>query len=277
MDVSKAKIVIIVLLAAFNIFLLASNLTHVRSQNTSELITNTVAILKQRGVTLECGIPKEIGIFHGLRYGDGKLDRSSIAEKLLGGTYELSDKGNVYENNGKKLEFTGDMKFLFTEAHPSSGFDLRNNDKLKKEVQDFLKGTGLIDKNYLIDQYSQNQDGSITIEFIEKYENYLVYDNYCKVSLTTEGIVRLDYSKYQIIGFSNVKIVQTEAYQALLGYFKDSANKTLTGIDCGYILENNSLDGKESVEIPPVWRAKVKGESKPVFLNVETADKKMAK
>lgn len=276
MDVSKAKIVIIVLLAAFNIFLLSSNLTHVRSQNTSEIISNTVTILKQRGITLECGVPKEIGTFHGLRYGNGKLDRASIAEKLLGGKYELSDKGDVYENNGKKLEFPGDMKFVFTEAHPSSGFDLRNNDKLKKAVQDFLKGTGLIDKNYVIDQYSRNQDGSITIEFIEKYENYLVYDNYCRVSLTAEGIVRIDYSKYQIIGFSNGKIVQTEAYQALLAYFKDGANKTLTSIDCGYNLDNENLDGKESVEIPPVWRAKVKGESGPVFLKVETREAKTA-
>ncbi len=275
MDVSKAKVVIIVLLAAFNIFLLSSNLSHVRSQNTSEIISNTVTILKQRGVTLECGIPKEIGTFHGLKYADGKLDRASIAEKLLGSTYESPDKGGVYENSGKKLEFTGDMKFVFTEAPLSSGFDLQNNVKLKKAVQDFLKGTGLIDKNYVIDQYSRNQDGSVTIYFIEKYENYLVYDNYCKVSLTAEGIARLDYSKYQIIGFSSAKIVQTEAYQALLAYFKDGANKTLTGIDCGYILENENLGGKD-VEIPPVWRVKVKGESEPVFLNAETTENKTA-
>jgi regulatory protein YycI of two-component signal transduction system YycFG len=276
MDVSKAKVIIIVLLAAFNIFLLSSNLTHVRSENTSEIISNTVTILKQRGITLECGIPKEMGTFHGLRYGNGKLDRASIAGKLLGGTYELPDKGDVYENNGKKLEFSGDMKFVFTEAHPSSGFDLRNDDKLKKTVQDFLKGTGLIDKNYVIDQYTRNQDGNITVKFIEKYENYLVYDNYCKVSLTAAGIMRLDYSKYQIIGFSNGKIVQTEAYQALLAYYKDGADKTLTGIDCGYILDNSNLDGKESVEVPLVWRAKVKGESNPVFLNVETSEDKTA-
>ncbi len=274
MDVSKAKIVIIILLAAFNIFLLSSNLAHVRGQNTGETLSNTVNILKQRGVTLECSIPKEIGTFHRLMYGSGILDRTSIVKKLMGDAYVMHDKSDVYESNGKKLGFSGNMSFVFTDARPSSGFELRNDDKLKKAAQDRLKELGLIDKNYAIDQYERNQNGSVTICFIEKYKGFLLFDNYCKVSLTAEGIFELEYSKYQIIGFSGNKVVQPQAYQALLAYYKDGANKTITGIECGYRLDNSTVDGMESVEVLPVWRAKLKDGSGPDFLKVETVDSK---
>ena len=274
MDVSRAKVIIIILLAAFNIFLLSNNLAQVRGQNTGETVSNTVMILKQRGVTLECSMPKEIGTFRKLRYGNGVLDRTSMAKKLLGDAYVMPGKGDVYESNGKKIEFSGDMKFSFSDVRPSLGFDLQNDDKLKKTLQDRLKELGLIDKNYVVDQFERNQDGSITIYFIEKYEGFLLFDNYCKVLLTSEGISKLDYSKYQVIGFSGDKTVQPQAYQALLAYYKDSYNKTITSIDCGYSLEASSLDGMETVEVLPEWHAKIKGESKPDILKVEIADDK---
>lgn len=269
MDVPRAKVVIIVLLAAFNLFLLASNLAHVRGQNTGETIANAETILKQRGIVLECSIPKEIPTFHRLRFGSGKLDRKSIVSGFLGEKYEASAKGDIYENGSMKLEFLGDMRFVFSDSNPATRFDLSNTDKLKKNVQDFLKKKGLIDKKYIADRYERGQDGSINIYFVEKYEGYLLYDNYCKVTLTSMGITGIDYSRYQIIGFSGEKIVQPQAYQALLAYYKDGANKTITGIDCGYSLENSTVDGIESIEVLPVWRATYKDGSGPEFLDID--------
>ena len=274
MDVSKAKVVIIVLLAAFNIFLLTSNLAQVRGQNTSETMANTLTILKQRGVTLECSIPKEIATFHRLRYGSGKLDRTSVVRNFFGEKYEMPAKGDVYENNGMKLEFSGGMRFVFTDVDPSAGYDLNNTDKLKKNVLVFLKGKGLIDSNYIIDRLEKNQDGSINIYFVEEYENFLLYDNYCKVTLTAKGITNIEYSKYQILGFSGEKVVRPQAYQALLAYYTEGANKTITGIDCGYRLENSTIDGMESVEELPIWRAKLKDGSGPDFLDTDNVSAK---
>lgn len=275
MDVPKAKVIVIVLLAAFNIFLLASNLTHVKGQNT-ETIANTLTILKQRGVTLECDIPKEIQTFHRLRYGSEKLDRASIVKKFFGEKYVMPVKGDVYVNNGKTIGFSGDMSFVYTDVAPSEGFDLGNEDKLKKNVQSFLKEKGLIDKSYIIDQFERNRDGSFGIYLIEKYENFLLYDNYCKVTLTNKGITKIEYSKYQVIGFSGEKIVRPQAYQALLAYYRDGADKIITGLDCGYSLENFTVDGMESVEVLPMWRAKLKDGSGPDFLDIDNTSAKEA-
>jgi regulatory protein YycI of two-component signal transduction system YycFG len=270
MDLSKAKSVVIVMLVAFNIFLLFNNLSYSRGQGVQkETIKNAAAILKARGVTLEIGIPNNSKDAHRLVFGNKKLDRAAIAAKLLGGSYEADSDSQKYVHTDKTLAFSSDTSFVFTDGKPSSKVDVNNADKVKKVARAFLKDNGLLNGKYIVDGLKRGQDGSVAVTFIENYKGFLVYDNYCTITVTAKGVTQLGYGKMQIIGFSPVKVEDlAAAYQVLLANFKEDSRQVITNMDIGYKFSGeSSIEGMESVELLPVWRVKIKGAAEPVYLN----------
>lgn len=268
MDVAKAKNIVIVLLIVLNIFLLYNNLTFVRGQGVRrETIENAEAILKQRGVVLECSIPTASNALNRLEYTIERLDRNSIATKLLGGQFEVSSLGDEYQQGGRRLRFVSDTQFEYSDTQPNSDMDLSNDDRARKAALGFLKNTGILDTGkYVVDGLKRNQDGSVTVAFVESYEGYLIFDNYCLVTLDQKGVRQLLYGKLQVNGFTVKSGERFEAYQALLAYFKMGSNAVITAIDSGYKLEDAMMDGVEFVEMLPAWRVTVKGKSEPLYL-----------
>lgn len=283
MDAAKAKSVVIVLLIAFNIFLLVNNLSNAGGQGVQkETIENAAAILKQRGVTLECGIPSTPAGVHRLEYRNGKLDREKIAQGLLGDRYDILEGGNEYISDGEKIIFTGDTSFVFTDDQSvlnnntqstQKNIDLRSDKKIAEGALEFLEGKGLISGRYVVDEVARNQDDSVDVVFIEDYEGLLLFDNYCAVTLTEKGVIQLIYSKLQANGFSAERTERFEAYQALLAAFKAGSTQVITDIDNGYKLEEAVMDGMESVELQPVWRVKLKGEAEPLYIGSSISEK----
>lgn len=276
MDLAKAKSVIIVILLAFNFFLLFNNLTYYNGQGVrKETVENAAAILKARGVTLESSIPTNPKGSFRLVYGNGKLDRTDLAEKLLGESYVAASDGKGFEYADKKLVFSSDTEFVFTDGKPALEADAGNADEAKKAARKYLEDKGLLSGKYVVDELTRNQDGSLVVKFIENYRGFLVYDNYSTVTVAAKGITRLEYGKLQIIGFSADKVEDlTAAYQVLLANFKEGSRQVITNIDIGYrYLPDHSMNGVESVELLPVWRVKIKGASEPVYLNAFDAGK----
>lgn len=269
MDLAKAKSVIIALLVAFNFFLLFNNLTYYKGQGVQkETIKNTEAILKARGVTLECPIPAASKGTHRLEYGNGKLDRSAMAVNFLGGLHVADDDGNGFEYAGKKLVFSSDTEFVFTDDNPASEIDVEVEDVVKKAALEYLKNKGLLGGKYVVDELKRGQDGSVVVNFIEVYDGFLIYDNYSKITVTGKGVTQLEYRKLQIIGFSAGKVEDlVAAYQVLLAHFKEGSEQVITSIDNGYkYTYEYSIDGMESAELLPVWRIKIKGDPEPQYL-----------
>ncbi len=285
MDVAKAKSVVIALLIAFNIFLLVNNLTFVKGQGVrKDTIQNAEVILNQRGVTLESTIPVTPGGLHRLEYSYSKLNRKALAEILLGDRYVVTGQEALniqgvasvqeyeFEYGAKKLQFISDTEFVFLDDEPAEGNqsavkpDLSSDEKLKKTARQFLEDAGLLEGKYFVDGIEMNNDGSATVCFIQEYEGFPVFDNYCSVTLNKEGVARLKFGKVHVIGFTQESIERFDAYQALLSYFKKDSNLVITAIDSGYKLEDSSMQGMEFVEMLPVWRVKVKGKSEPEYL-----------
>lgn len=268
MDLTKAKSVIIVLLAAFNVFLLANIFIISGGQDIhGKTIKNAKLILINRGVTLECDIP---GISSGTRrleYGNGEIDRTGVAKKLLGKEYETSGEGKVFEHLGKKVIFKSGTEFEYTDEQPSSDTDIRSDDKAAGAALRFLKERGLLEGKYAVDEIKKDIDGNVTVYFIENYDNMLLFDNYCIVTIGEKGVSRLVYCKLKVNGFTQNKVEKFEAYQALLAYFKGDGKQVITDIDNGYKLNGYSMDAIESIELLPVWRIKIKGETDPVFIS----------
>ncbi len=263
MDLAKAKGVIIAILLAFNIFLLYNNLTYYKDRGVQkETIENAVAILKVRGITFDdCKIPTGTFKTRRLGYGNKKiLNEAEIADKLLG-VSTASKKDGSYEAEGKKLMFTGGSAFVYTDAKPSSKVNIKDRVEAGKFARKYLEKAGLLSGKYIIDATEQSRDGSVVVHFVEKYDNYLVFDNYCTVTLKNNGITRLEYNKLQITGFkSGSDQTQVAAYQVLLANYQKGSGQVITAIDIGYkYSENEMTKGMETIELLPVWRVKLKG------------------
>lgn len=268
MDISKAKIMIIVLLAAFNIFLLVNILIITGGQDVhAKTIKNAELILNSRGITLECDIPGKTSGFRRLEYGNGEIDRKGVAKKLLGKEYEISGEGEIFEHSGKKIVFKSGVKFEYTDEQPASDKDIRSEDKAADAALQFLKDTGLLEGKYVVDEIKRDSGGNVTVYFVESYDDMLLFDNYCIVTIGEKGVSRLVYSKFEVNGFTQNKAEGFEAYQALLGYFEGGGQRVITAIDNGYKLDGCPMDEIESIELFPVWRVKLKGEAEPVFIS----------
>ena len=119
----------------------------------------------------------------------------------------------------------------------------------------------------MLDQATENDDGSWTLDYIETYSDTLLFDNCFSITVSGGTVSRLEYQKHQFKGFSNESIEQFEAYQALLAYFREDNDIVITSIDSGYKLEEPSMEEVESVELLPVWRVKIKGRTEPIYIS----------
>lgn len=268
MDVSKAKSIVIILLIAFNIFLLVNNLNYHDSRSVSrEMLENAKTVLEQRGVTLECEIPASAGDAFRLVYITGGLDRNGIAAKLLGEKYEISDEGNILSKGTKKLEFPYDNTFIYTDSASAPSKGHTGEKEAGEAAMQFMKEKGLLGGKYILDSAVKNKDDSWDLEYIETYNGSLLYDNTFKITIKGGFVSRLAYMKQQIKGFSSDSIERPQAYQALLSRFKSRTDVVITGIDSGYKLDRSAMEEIESLELLPVWRVKIKGVSEPVYIS----------
>jgi regulatory protein YycI of two-component signal transduction system YycFG len=275
MDLAKAKGVIIALLLMFNIFLLYNNLTYFRDRGVQkETIENTVAILKARGITLDCKIPTISLNTRWLIYGNKKiLDKAAIADKLLGSSNSTEADGS-FEAAGKKLIFSNNSAFIYTDKKPSSKVNIKDTAEAGKYARRYLENAGLLNGKYIIDAIERKKEGSIVLHFIEKYDKYLVFDNYCTVTLNNNGITQLEYKKLHITNLkSGSGQNQVSAYQVLLANYQKGGGQVITAMDIGYKYpEDQSMEGIETIEILPVWRITIKGTADPAYLSAAYTD-----
>lgn len=290
MDLPKAKVVIIVMLIAFNVFLLFNNLSSYEGQGIhKETIENTKVILAGRGVTVECSIPRTSKAAYRLEFGNGRLDRKDIAGKLFGEEFlsELSGKPQIaavlsgesdmknrqaasFEYDGKRIEFLSGTKFIFTDDEPDYTANTGNDYEVIMIAMKYLKENKLLDGKYVFDEpLKREPDGKVIVTFIQEYEGLLVYDNYCTVTLTNKGIIGLEYGKLQIKGFTPGRVQDlASAYQVLLAKYTEVNKKVITDIDIGYkYSEGEFTQDMQSLELLPVWRVKIKDAPEPDYLS----------
>lgn len=302
MDLPKAKVVIIVMLIAFNAFLLFNNWTSYKGQGIQEeTIKNTIAILAGRGVTLECGIPRTSKAVYRLEFGSGRLDRQEIAGKLFGQellSSELSGEPQIaavladsdgaaseeerlddthtedsraagFEYDGKKLEFLSGTRFVFTDDEPDYAVNTGDDDEVIMIAMKYLKEKKLLNGKYVFDELKREPEGKVMVTFIQEYEGLPVYDNYCTVTATGKGITGLEYGKLQIKGFAPGRVQDmASAYQVLLANYTEGNGEVITDIDIGYkYSEEEFTQDMQSLELLPVWRVRIKDAPEPDYLS----------
>ncbi len=274
MEWAKAKTIILILLAALNIFLLSRIILDYGNQGVPrETIANMEKILESRGVRLECEVPRYDKETPKLVFGNGKVNKAAQVEKLLGRQF-LNEAGsdvqeNTFVEGTKKLTFTGSNSFTYADASPAESVGIARAAEAEEYIQKFLKDKGLDNPTYMQDGEPVRDSDGITFNYIEKYKGFLVFDNYLTVKVSAKGVTYLEVRHKQIKGFSPDKVNDiAAAYQVLLENFTGDEKAVITSVDMGYKdAVDSGENGLQFSEQLPVWRIKVKDSEKPRYFS----------
>jgi regulatory protein YycI of two-component signal transduction system YycFG len=272
MDWSKAKNLFIFLFLAINIFLAAYLFMSFKNDSSNANILNTEKILKSRGYTLNTKIPK-ITEAYKMHYEIGQYDSAYIAQKLLEKP-KLSEteikSAQSFQNGTKTIIFYPDKSlFTFKDTAPTKNVEISTKEKVEKYSMEFISQLKLPTSNLYLESYKTNFDESVTIRFIEKYNNFYIFNNYIELKITEKGLVFMECNLAKFMGFETAKVTINPAYQLLLKYFVEGENRTIEKIDLGYELEKDVKGSKT-----PEWRIEMEDGTIECFNHLGQKNKK---
>jgi regulatory protein YycI of two-component signal transduction system YycFG len=269
MDWVKAKNVLIVVFIVVNIFLGINLVLFYRADSAfGKNTVNAVKILEERGVKLKCNVP-EISDAYRINYGNEALDMKSIAPILLD-DYKLSsgklEYGKEISSNSKRVIFTDNISFTYTDSLPGDKVETSDKDKTIKYCIKFLDKLKLPVSEYHVDKYIKQDDGTVNIVFKEIYNDYIIFSNDFQIEVSNNGIKKLKCRLIKVNGEQSKGNSIVPAYQILLRHYTESKN-TITGIDIGFICEYRQ-EGISST-ISPVWRISTEEDGERYFSTVD--------
>lgn len=264
MDWAKAKSILILVLAALNIFLLSYIIRYRLDQNISkETIADTQQVLFDRGIKLECEIPKYNDDTSRLIYENGNHDRQKIATRLLGDLEGTLGKapGSIPDgipdkiiSGSRQLVFENGSSFEFHDKDPTNGLVISGKDTVEKQLRKMITELGLKASNYRFEGFTENSDSSRTYVFTEMFKKLWVFDNRIEFIISQDGILHIGCSYRKIKGFSSgTKTKIMAAYKILLKNFNQGDKAVITNIDIGfkgYAPQQDMVGYSES----PAWR-----------------------
>jgi hypothetical protein len=261
MDWSRAKTILIAVFLILNIGLFVSiAVTRLGDSSTADAVESTIRILQQKNVVLRCEIPTGNSKAYSLDYESNVLDRSKIAQKLLGDGYfkaEKAEGGERQIKGDKTLLFRNNDTFIYTSPGGDGGLEgISDRKSVESYLRSFIGDMGIGMSSFVLDLFEEKEDGSVRVLFTEEYKGFLVFDNYVDVLLDKNGIISLDCRYKKVKGFLNDSTAVMPAHQVLLKNFVDSGSIVITAIDKGF--KGYEIDGetKESSE-GPAWRVMV--------------------
>ena len=255
MDWSKAKSILIMVFLVLNIFL-AGNLIYIDSSTkaSKDSIEALKQVLSGKGVRIDCEVPGASGNLGMLNYEKSKFNRNKLVGKLIGPDFG-QNVTDYYSAGSKNLIFKNDNTFVYTDTNPKSSADIKNSNSAEKYLKNYLSGTGIPVKSYVLDLYNENPDRSIKITLVQKYRSYLIFDNYIEAQITNEGIKMLNVSFKKVDALTNNKTNLKPILNILLTSFKDNNDLIITQINLGFQGYNIESGVKEYYE-RPVWRVR---------------------
>lgn len=252
MDWSKAKNILLLIFFIFNIFLAFSLRTFYFGESVSQkTISDAIKVLEKSNVKVECEIPrKSVGVWK-LKYDpmDGADTRAEVIGRILKTKIAAHqvEPGAELVNGPRKVAIRDDMVFEYTNEGAAETIDITDKNAVINRARKVYRDLRLPFKAYHLDRYKVNDDGSVTVLFIEKFRKFLVYDNYLEITLTNNGITRVICS-YKKTGsleedrLSGKKLI--DAYIMLIKNFEGANNITITGIDLGFKKPSSKSDVK---------------------------------
>lgn len=255
MDWSKAKNILIVIFLALNIILLYKNYDTISTGASipKEILTNTEAILKSRGVSLNCRIPTREKKAE-IKSDSFVYDRDGIVRQLLDMNVpekDIADDKELVGKNGSLL--FKDKGFTYICNEPTGREKITSKSEAENLVNKFLDGLNLPMTEYILESSKKVSDSGFDLKFIHKYQDYFIYDEYIKAVVGNNGIKKIEYS------YSDVKAIEEvsekkidDAYQVLIKA-TDIKDTSIEAIDIGFKKDESDEYTKSSYPVLK-WR-----------------------
>jgi len=262
MDWKKAKTILIIVFIILNIVLSVTLYNSLKVEEISQqTITNTMNILEQNNVYIECPIPKYTGNDYTLQYEEKPLEKRQVAAVLLGDNFtEVNDY--TYKNESKSLVFTSNSGFEYSDTANTKMLKSDSKEDVDKYLKDLSKKIGLPFNEFRRDDYydkSQRHDGTIVV-YKGEYKDYAVFDNYIDIKVDKGAIKSIKYQYKKPISISvKEDIYIIPVHEILITKMTNYPGITIKEVDMGFKGWNNK-ETKTSASIASYeglsWRIK---------------------
>lgn len=276
MDWKKAKTILIIVFIILNIVLSIILYNNIKVEDISQqTITNTMNILEQNSVHIECPIPRYTGKDYTLQYEEKPLNKNDVATVLLGSNF-IKINESKYKNGSKSLVFASNSSFEFTNTAYDNVLKTDSKEDIDKYLKDLSKKLGLPFDEFKRDDYydkSQGQDGT-TVVYKGDYKDYDVFDNYIDIKIDTYSVKSIKYQYKKPVSIS-VKddIYIIPAHEILITKMTDYPGITIKEVDMGFKGWNNK-EGKTSASVASYeglcWR--IKTDSQEYYFNARNGE-----
>lgn len=232
-----------------------------------DTIENVAIALKERGVSIECEIPKFNKDIGTMSYStDEVFNKSKMVTNILKiSNMSLKEIQNfrMFENNGKKLVFIDSSTMSFEDNKSQYKLNTSSNFEVEKYIKKMCEQFNLPVSNFYVDSVSKNSDSNMLYILKEKYRGMIIYDNYIEAVVSVRGIkfIKCRYRKIKEIA-SAKKIMP--AFQVLLKNFVGSNDIKIISIDIGF-KEHIIETGIKELDDIPVWRVRTKDSGTKFF------------
>lgn len=236
MDWKRAKTILIWMFIILNIILAAALYRDIKGGEIPQrTIENTRQILEQNNVLIECPIPKYMGNDYILQYDETVLDRTKIANVLLGDNYSKKTD-TTYEKGTESLVFTGDSAFEYKDAGSNKKIYTQSRNGMDVYVKELSKKLGIPFNDFRQDDFYTPTSGDISrVVYKGVYKGYTVFDNYIDVEVGKTGLksIKYHYKKpMNITSREDIKVIP--AYEILITRITKYPGIIIRDVDIGF-------------------------------------------
>lgn len=208
MDWGRAKNILLVVLIATNIFLISVyGIRYEQSrENNSELYSYTISQLEKNNISLDCAIPEHPSRLTSLTIQYGRYD-SSIVNKAVKKASEESLK-------------------------------IRDDEDFIQAADNLVEKCGLKTPGTSVAQTVHEENGAVTVEYENRYENIPLQECYMKVIFQDGKIERLERKWMEPVEEGETRLEITEPATALLSFIDIVKKEREDGPQQANTLEN---------------------------------------
>jgi hypothetical protein len=195
MDWKRAKTILIVAFILLNIVLSIILYNNIKVEEISQqTINNTISILEQNSVHIECPIPKYKGKDYALQYEEKPLDKKTVATVLLGNDYAKVNDSKYVSSLGT-LVFAGDSGFEYKNMSGASVLKSDSKEDIDKYLKTLSKKLGLPFNEFKRDDYydKSHRQGATRVVYKGDYKDYAVFDNYIYIDVDMNSVKSIKY------------------------------------------------------------------------------------
>lgn len=237
MDWKRAKTILILIFLILNIVLAGALYQNIRVEEISkQTIDNTVEILKQNNVHIECPIPKYVGSDFMLQSEEKALDKTKILNELLGDNY-IKTGDNSYKEGSKSISFSSVSGFEYTDTGESIEIYTDSKSNLEIYIKDLMVKLDLPLGEFKLDDYyypNIKTDNAARLVYKGEYKGYTVFDNYIDVEVTKSSIKSIKYHYKKPINITSREINVIPAYEVLITKITSYPGIIIRNVDMGF-------------------------------------------